>query len=353
LSARIPTREEDAALSLTLAVVTSANSPLLLLDGSLNVVGVSASFRRAFETEAPTKRSVFSLGSGEWDVPQLRSFLQSAAAGRFAPDTQFELVRDGCETRQLMVHAEKLEYLDLNEVRLLMAVTDITEAKAADKRAEELRQRNAMLVQEARHRVANSLQLIASVLMQHARRTQSEETRTQLNSAHQRVMSVAALERHLAGSGEDRVMVRPYLVKLCDAIAASMIADGERVSLEVVGDDSAVEANVSVSLGLITTELVINAVKYAFPEGQKGKIVVRYQTEGNGWALIVQDDGVGLPPEVATVSGLGTSIIQALAMQLQALVIIDRAAAGTSVSIIHPVPRPAPEESDGRSGGTR
>lgn len=334
----LTSRSEDAALSLTLAVVAAANSPLLLLDGDLNLIGASAAFCGAFDIGMDARGPVFALGSGEWNAPQFHAVLERALTGQSPPDVEMDLFRRGRDTRHLIVHVERLEYLDLDEVRLLVAVTDATDARAADRRAEELRKRNAMLVQDARHRVANSLQIIASVLMQHARRSQSEETRRQLSNAHQRVMSVAALERHLAGSGDDRVQVRPYLVKLCDAIRASMIPDGARVSLEATVDDSTVDANVSVSLGLITTELVINAVKYAFPEGRPGKIVVSYRTEGSGWVLAVEDDGIGLPAGTEVVAGLGSSIVQALAMQLRALVVIDRAATGASVSIVHPAP---------------
>ena len=73
------------------------------------------------------------------------------------------------------------------------ALADVTEARRSDAAQKELVRQNEILLQEVRHRVANSLQIIASVLMQGARRTQSEETRTQLRDAHQRVLSVAEM----------------------------------------------------------------------------------------------------------------------------------------------------------------
>lgn len=337
-AAALPPTSEDAALSLTLAVVAAANSPLLLLDGNLDIIGMSDAFCRAFDVGKAAGQPVFALGGGEWDAPEIRAFLESAVNGQAPPDMEVALRGGGREVRRLIIHVERLVYLALDEVRLLMAVTDLTDARAADQRAEDLRTRNAILVQDARHRVANSLQIIASVLMQHARKTQSEETRNQLHNAHQRVMSVAALERHLAGAGDDCVQVRPYLVKLCEAIGASMIPERARVSLEVTGDDNTVDANVSVSLGLITTELVINAVKYAFPGGRSGRITVDYRAAGAGWVLTVRDNGVGLPSGTELVPGLGSSIVQALAMQLRALVVLDHSAGGASVSIVHPAP---------------
>jgi two-component system, sensor histidine kinase PdtaS len=107
----------------------------------------------------------------------------------------------------------------------------------------------------------------------------------------------------------------------------------------VTADDSVTTADTSVSLGLIVTELVINALKHAFPENRPGKILVDYHARGSDWALSVSDDGVGMPvpsagPKAAK-AGLGTNIVQALAMQLAAKVNVAPANPGTKVSIEH------------------
>ena len=115
------------------------------------------------------------------------------------------------------------------------------------------------------HRVANSLQIIASILLQSARRVQSDETRGHLQDAHSRLMSIAAVQQHLAASRLGKVELRPYLIQLCKSLGASMIHDAKVLSIEVVVDESVTDADISVSLGLIVTELVINALKHAFP----------------------------------------------------------------------------------------
>ena len=93
-------------------------------------------------------------------------------------------------------------------------------------------------------------------------------------------MSIAAVQRHLAASTLGDVALRPYFLQLCESLAASMIHDPERLSIAVTVDDSVVDANASVSLGLIITELVINALKRAFVEPKQGKIVVDYRSDG-------------------------------------------------------------------------
>jgi two-component sensor histidine kinase len=92
---------------------------------------------------------------------------------------------------------------------------------------------------------------------------------------------------------------------------------------------------VTVSLGLIVTELVINALKHAFPNQRRGRITVDYHSTEPGWMLTVSDDGVGMPPAAETHSGLGSTIVQALASKLDATVEIFDTNPGTRVSIAH------------------
>ncbi len=330
---------EAAALSLSMAVVEASPGPLLLLDGDLQVVAVSGSFLDAFGIDADTARGrpLASLGGGEWASPKLRSLLQATRSGAATIAAyEMDLERSGQPARQLVIHAQRLDYLDLENVRLLVAIADVTDARA-DEAARALAMReNLVLLQEVRHRVANSLQIIASVLLQNARKSGSTETRGHLKDAHHRVMSIAALERLLAGSGEDRVELHAYFTELCGSIAASMIADPDLLSLVVEGGRGVVDSRVSVSLGLIVTELVINALKHAFPDNRRGKIVVACDFRGANWTLTVTDDGVGMPTDPALVrTGLGTSIVQALAQQLQATVEITSANPGVCVSIDH------------------
>jgi two-component sensor histidine kinase len=171
--------------------------------------------------------------------------------------------------------------------------------------------------------------------MQSARKVQSEETRTHLFDAHQRVMSVASLQKQLAASTLGDVHLRPYLVTLCESISASMIHDHRQLSLRVEADESVATADTSVSLGLIVTELVINALKHAFPEDRQGAILVSYGAGGRNWKLSVADDGVGMPTDQVVKTGLGTGIVEALAKQLGAKITVASVSPGTRVSVEH------------------
>jgi len=167
----------------------------------------------------------------------------------------------------------------------------------------------------------------------------SEETRLHLNDARQRVLSVASVQQQLQASRSgDKVAVGPYLSKLCNTLSGSMIAENRPISLKVIADDDPVSSSDAVSIGLIVTELVINALKHAFPKSDTtGQIIVGYEVDGPNWKLSVADDGIGMPDVTPSTkrAGLGTTLIKALAQQLEAQVEINSGPNGTSVSITH------------------
>jgi len=325
--------------SLALALVAASDAPILLLDGELLVIAASASFSRAFRIDpAETSgRSVFDLGDGEWNVPQLRSLLKATLSGAAnLASYEMDLKRADIGLRRLILNAHKLDYADPTSIRLLLAVSDVTDARLAERLKDDLLREKAILFQELQHRVANSLQIIASVLMQSARKVPSAETRGYLYDAHSRVMSVAALQQQLATSRMGDVELKPYFIELCDSIAASMIHDREKLTLTVEADGGSAPAEQSVSLGLIVTELVINALKHAFPGERSGHIKVKYAAHGGDWTLSVSDDGIGMPSGPTTAkAGLGTSIVQALATQLGAQIAVTALSPGTEISVNH------------------
>ena len=126
-----------------------------------------------------------------------------------------------------------------------------------------------------------------------------------------------------------------------------MIGETRPVALETKVSGGTVVSSEAVSIGLIVIESVINALKHAFPQTKTdGRIVVAYVTNKSGWTLSIADNGVGKPHEgaVDATSGLGTSIVQALAKELDASVDFVSDKHGTTVSIKHataiPIPRP-------------
>ncbi len=337
----------DLAVSLAQSLVVSSNTPLILLDSDLVVIAVSDSFCRAFVLDPVlvTGSAVLAMGDGEWDLPRLKSLLDATGSGG-SDIEKYEMdltARGGRGTRSLELSAHKLNYDDAANIRILLSVVDTTDARAAEKVKDGLIADKVLLMQELQHRVANSLQIIASVLMQSARRATNDEARDYLKIANNRVLSVVSIQKHLSATGSDDVALRPYFTQLCQSISASMIVFPEELSITVDCDDTIVRSATSISLGLIVTELVINSLKHGFSENIHGTISVSYQTNDTGWTLLVRDDGIGMPVKASKAkAGLGTSIVEALARQLQAEITVSDAHPGTSVSIAHK----RPENSD-------
>jgi len=130
----------------------------------------------------------------------------------------------------------------------------------------------------------------------------------------------------------------PYLSRLGDALAASMIGDVRPVTLKVAGTAGSLDSRQAESVGLITTELVMNALKHAFPsEKMDGRISIAFDVDGTNWKLSVADNGIGKPDGVFAQpkTGLGTGIIKALAQDLNAKVETLAGPDGTIVSVTH------------------
>jgi two-component sensor histidine kinase len=326
--------------TLGMALIMSSDTPLVLLDEKFVVKAASGSFCNDFSIDPKHVVGIelFALGSGVWDVPQLRSLLKATASGDAAIQAyHMTLGSQEVGERRLIVNAHLLDLPPGDDLRLVVAISDVTRSMAAEREKDALLREKQVLLQELNHRVANSLQIIASLIMLRVRNVQSEEARTHLRDAHHRVMSIATLQRQLASTAVGEVALRPYLEKLCASISASMIFDPDLLSLTVQADDSIATADQSVSIGLIVTELVINALKHAFPDPSAGgAITVGYHAMKGGWALTIADDGVGLPnKESQSTPGLGTGIVNALAAQLSATVEVAGAEPGTVVSVIH------------------
>jgi chemotaxis protein methyltransferase CheR len=339
---------EDAR-SLAQIVVETVREPLLVLDNRLTILVASSSFHKSFQISPKDtpNTSLFALDDGAWDIPELHDLLERSLVDQTVVEG-FQVVQEfpRIGPRIFLLHARKVLGTDDGHALILLGFEDITDRRLieAEKevlqlRTDDLLQQKEMLLAEMQHRIVNSLQIIASILMLKARAVTSEETRQHLQDAHRRVMSVAAVQQHLHASGRaDSVEIAPYLSKLCDSLAESMIGESRPATLTVTADQGWAPSADAISLGLIVTELVINALKYAFPDPKKAAtVMVAYEVNGSHWKLSVTDNGMGRPQGEGPPAkgGLGTSLVRALAHQLDAQVEIIDKPTGMSVSVSH------------------
>ena len=352
LSKEAPFIDLEDGLTLARAIVDTVRDPLVVLDHDLRVIAASRSFYQTFRFARDDVRGhlLYEIDGGQWDIPELRELLGSISSGQSSVEG-YEVVREfpAIGHRIMLLNARKVFYEKGTHSTVLLAFEDITTRRAIERQVEELLREKDMLLEEMQHRVANSLQIIASILLIKARTVQSEETRLQLEDAHQRVLSVAAVQQHLHVDGGGKpIEIGNYLTKLCETLAQSMIGDSRPISLKVDADAGTAPSRDAVSIGLVVTELVMNALKHAFPTERAGAaIVVSYKVAGTDWKLAVTDNGIGKPDVSASVTkpGLGTSLVKALTRQLDAVVDIVSGPGGTAVSVTHATFKSKPSES--------
>ena len=330
------------AWTLAQGIVDTVREPVLVLDESLRVIAASRSFYSAFKVspEDTNGRLLYALGDGQWDIPKLRVLLEKIIPEHgVMEDYEVEHEFPGLGSRTMHLNARQVFHEGGAGTTILLGMEDITERRILEREKDALLREKETLLEELQHRIANSLQIIASIILMKARAVKSKETRFHLEDAHKRVLSIAAVQKQLHALGvAGAIEIAPYLSQLCESLAHSMIGDTRPISLKVVGGGGSATSRQAESLGLIVTELVMNSLKHAFPDNKvKGQITVAYDMIETNWKLSISDNGIGKPDGgfAQGKSGLGTGIVKALAHQLDAQVEILASPHGTTVSITH------------------
>jgi two-component sensor histidine kinase len=203
--------------------------------------------------------------------------------------------------------------------------------RAANERLEAIVIRQAALLREVNHRVANSLQLVASLVHMQAGALKDEGARAALQDTQARIGAIMQVHRRLYTSDDvEFVDMGDYLEGLVAELEQSVSAGQER-PIRITADPVRLQTDKAVSLGVVVTELVTNALKYAYPPGASGevRIALRRQENGSGLTLVVEDDGRGMNHgEGPHGTGLGQKVVAAMARSLDSRVEFDPAHRG-------------------------
>lgn len=221
-----------------------------------------------------------------------------------------------------------LSYLDISrrhdaEDQLRRLTGELEQRVAA--RTEELEAANAalaeagkereMLLVEVNHRAKNSLAVAASLLMLQGRRQADVVIRSLFSESADRLAAMARVHDLLSRSEtSQRVDLATYTAELCEALRP--LTGGSRILLRAkTEEDILVDADVAFPIGIILTELITNAVKYAFPKGRSGTVIVQARRSGPGQVEVtVRDNGVGMAE--FREGSLGYGLIRALVKQI-------------------------------------
>jgi two-component sensor histidine kinase len=201
--------------------------------------------------------------------------------------------------------------------------------------------RHKTLLEEVNHRVKNSLLMVTSLLSLQARATDQPEIRSQLDSASKRISAIAQAHRRLYRSGDniETVDLCAYIVGICRDLTE--VAAGCTINVEAPEEiDISIERAIPVAL--LVNELVTNAAKHAYKEGEAPIVDVRVARDGKLIRLSVHDRGIGMPPgfEPAKSKSLGMRIVAAFVRQLMAEVQFRSGQPGTVVELVIPMKDP-------------
>jgi two-component sensor histidine kinase len=194
------------------------------------------------------------------------------------------------------------------------------ELRAAKQKAEReivaAKERAEILLAEVNHRVANSLALVAALIRMQASSSDDPAVKVALSETQARISAIAGMHRSLYTSDDVRVVeMSRYLSTLVSELAGTLEKSGRKTSIAANLARVNLASDRAVSVGMIVTELLTNAIKYAYPAGEGGEIRVFLERQSDEKAmLIVEDDGIGYDTAAApTGTGLGTRIVASMA----------------------------------------
>lgn len=251
-----------------------------------------------------------------------------------------DLIGLGLYTVSMVLVAFFMELLHHAATDLTKSYKDLEFANLALSEAEG---RNAMMLREALHRQRNDLQRLAATISMQGIATPNPAVRASLAEAESRVIALASLNGRLDGALLDRkrdaVDSRVFLSGLINDLRSSI---GRRpITLTCEAQSHPMVISRAVAIGQVIHELVTNALKYAFPAGMPGKVMVTFRREESMCVLTVEDDGIGIDPQALPVgTGLGTKLTKTLASHLGGdIELKPRVGGGTFCRLTSPITR--------------
>ena len=214
----------------------------------------------------------------------------------------------------------------------LVTTTNILNKSEAEK---------ALLLDEFSHRVRNDYQRLIGTVMIHERLAlDSDSAREALSTVRRRIEATASLHVRLSmipsTGGLSSIDSRVFLIAVVSDLSSTI---GLLPVIMVTNAEShAIPVQQAFSLGLIISEAITNALKYAFPDERAGQIETTFQRKDDGFLLTIKDDGIGLPAETQPRgTGLGSRIIRSLAANLQGSACLTRLqSGGTALEVRFP-----------------
>jgi|GEM_PF-2707501 len=297
----------------------NAPAGYLLLDESATIRRSNQTFMEIVGTEKNPNDTAFP----DYLVPEDRG-LFLGRFGSFFRDPQGKhmevtLRTDG--TRLVRVQLTGRTEHTGDDRRVMVILTDVTGLKVATDRAEALVKEKELILREVHHRIKNNMEIISAMLSLEGSLARFDETKDALEQARNRINTMMGIYELLYRTENyGSINLKDYIEDLVDRIRKTYIV-GNAITITADLPSVIVAGETVVPVGIITTELVVNALKYAFPDGRTGVIrVIVTGSVDTGLCLTIQDDGVGTTERHGAAgrngTGFGTKLVEALTDQL-------------------------------------
>jgi chemotaxis protein methyltransferase CheR len=341
------TAEHDAAAELdrqrrlAKGIVDTLREPLLVIDGNQSVIAASRAFYAKFQVDASQTvgRELADLGNGQWDIPELTRLLDNVI-----PESEtiedYEVTLDFPHIGQkiIVLNARKVFREGNNSKTLLLAMEDVTERRQIEAERDQHLARATNLLEELNHRVMNSLAVVSSIISMEGRTLSDDECKMAFERMRTRITAIGELYKNLTRmNSTETVGADTYLSAIADQLSASLLS-GRKAPISVLKNISptVISTRIAVPLGLVLNELMTNAVKYAFEEGQPGEIKVSLKPDADKIIFTVSDDGKGIDENARIDSGVGGRLIKAFVAQLNGDLTRESDISGTRYTLIFP-----------------
>ena len=206
------------------------------------------------------------------------------------------------------------------------SLSETIEHRQQEEEIHNLLKEKELILKEVHHRIKNNMSTITSLLSLQSIDMENPEAVEALETARNRVQSMMVLyDKLYRGSDFQHLSVKDYFTTLTNEIVDNF-NNLERIQIETNIEDFILDSKTVFSLGIIINELITNTMKYAFPNGEDGKIAVSASIKDKHISIIIQDNGIGIPETVniETSEGFGFKLVNMLSEQLGASIKIER-----------------------------
>jgi two-component sensor histidine kinase len=243
--------------------------------------------------------------------------------------------------RTMSLSARVLQQKRGSDPLVLLAIEDITPRKR-------LAETSSTLLKEIHHRVKNNLQLVSSLLSLQSRYIQDPKALEAFKDSEDRVRSMALIHEKMYEFKQiGKISFKEYISDLVNHLFKLYAADSKKVELVVKVEEVYLNMDLAMPCSLIANELLSNALKYAFPDGRRGRIEIHLKKvisskkkPAGTFVLLIKDNGVGFPAQIdlKNTHSMGMQIVTSLTRQLNGEIKVDRKG-GTAFRIAFPEPK--------------